>query len=522
VSGAEPGPEPGPLPVAVRDLLAGLVQEPWGQTSSSMYETGRLVVLAPWLTKHHDRIQALLAGQRPDGLWGPPDGYALVPSLSATEALLGVLAADSPVAAGPGPIDDAAGHGLQAVARLLHRSAAGSIPDTPAVDLLVPALVGRINDRLARSGRPERLPLPSGLDERRLTAVRHLLASGAPVPPKLLHAAEVVADVVRGAPGIQPVSPGGVGASPAATAAWLGGPPTTAAGRSALSYLEAVVTAHDGSVPCAAPITVFERSWVLSTLARVGLATAPPPELVAELTAVLDPAGIAAGPGLPPDADTTSVTLYTLTLLGAAPDLDSLWAFEVGPHFCTWPGEDGVSVTTNAHVLDALSARPDPTGRRAGAIERIAGWLCDQQNPDGAWSDRWHASPYYATACCALALATVARQREPSPDGAIERALGRARAWVLATQRADGSWGRWSGTAEETAYAVHVLLSTRPAPDGPTVRAATRAYAYLLGAPDESATALWHDKDLYRPTAIVRATILAAVHLCRQGSYRNG
>jgi squalene cyclase len=61
---------------------------------------------------------------------------------------------------------------------------------------------------------------------------------------------------------------------------------------------------------------------------------------------------------------------------------------------------------------------------------------------------------YYATACCAAALGSYGGvTAQPTLRKAVE--------WVLDTQRADGSWGRWTGTYEETAYAVHILLQTR-------------------------------------------------------------
>jgi hypothetical protein len=264
---------------------------------------------------------------------------------------------------------------------------------------------------------------------------------------------------------------------------------------------------HGGPVPCATPIAVFEHSWVLSTLARAGVPFTAPPDMVRSLVAALGPGGAAAGPGLPADADTTSVTLYALALLGAAPEPDSLWTYRVESHFCTWPGEDGVSVTTNAHVLDALAhlpmTRPEP-------VERLSHWLCDQQGADGAWTDRWHASPLYATWCCVLAL---------DGFGATARAadaVDRAVRWVLANQRPDGSWGRWSGTREETAYALYVLLGRRQPPDRRVGHAAESGCRYLLEAAAEPGPALWHDKDLYRPAAIVDAVTVAALHLMRR------
>ncbi|GIJ55063.1 prenyltransferase/squalene oxidase repeat-containing protein [Virgisporangium aurantiacum] len=502
----------------VRDLLDGMAREPWGQTSPSVYETGRLVTLAPWLTGHADRVRWLLANQRPDGSWGAPDGYAIVPTLSAVEALLATL--DRADTDGERRIAAAADRGLRALLDLLTRADAATLPDTPAADLLIPVLVGQVNGRTG--GRPP-LPLPAGMDAGRLIAVRRSLESGAPVPYKLLHAAETVADLVRDAPDARPAGPGGVGASPAATAAWLGSGPVASAPSiggvdAARSYLDTVARRHGGPVPCAVPTTVFERSWVLSTLARAGVPMPAGPEpvggMVRELAAALGPDGTAAGPGLPADADTTSVTLYALALLGQPVDPGCLWAYRVGPQFCTWPGENGVSVTTNAHVLDAFGIHHGESGHNhAIAVEQLAIWLCEQQNADGSWIDRWHASLYYATSCCVLALDRFGRIGTASR--AVATAIDRAAAWVLATQRPDGSWGRWAGTTEETAYAMHVLLGVRSAPDPRIGEAAARGRAYLQATIDRPGPALWHDKDLYRPAAIVRAATIAALHLGR-------
>jgi hypothetical protein len=110
--------------------------------------------------------------------------------------------------------------------------------------------------------------------------------------------------------------------------------------------------------------------------------------------------------------------------------------------------------------------------------------------------------------CCALALAEFA---EPSTAAA---SLAGAADWVVGSQRPDGSWGRWDGTVEETAYAMHVLPATgRHLPEAR--EAAHRGYAYLMTnrATDDDGPALWHDKDLYRPTMIVRAAVLAALHV---------
>ncbi|HEY0699202.1 MAG TPA: hypothetical protein VGD43_15490, partial [Micromonospora sp.] len=184
---------------AARELVAGLVLRPWGEASPSVYETGRLVSLTPWLTGHAERVAYLVRGQRPDGGWGSPGGYALVPTLSATEALLSTFDGRT----GPAGVSTAVDRALRALHRWLRPGTSWSSLDMPAVELIVPALVGRINHRLDRLGgtpvsgldawRGEgRLALPRGMDGRRLGALRHAVAAGAPVPEKLLHALEVI------------------------------------------------------------------------------------------------------------------------------------------------------------------------------------------------------------------------------------------------------------------------------------------------------------------------------------------
>ena len=154
-------------------------------------------------------------------------------------------------------------------------------------------------------------------------------------------------------------------------------------------------------------------------------------------------------------------------------------------------------------MLDALAG---DAGRHRATVRKLTGCLVAHQDADGSWTDRWHASPYYATACCALALARVGADR-PVP------ALRRAARWVLATQRPDGSWGRWSGTAEETAYALQILVHTGAAAE----HAVVRGYRYLVATADQpDHPPLWHDKDLYAPHAIIQAAVLAARYAARR------
>jgi hypothetical protein len=483
---------------AATELVASLEAHPWGQISPSVYETARLVRLAPRLPGHDRRIEFLLSQQRPGGEWGGPGGYALVPTLSATEALTAVAGCcrDSVRAR------QAADRGMAWLAR------AGTlrVPDTPAVELVVPALVEELNARLGT-----RLPLPAGADDRMLGAIRARLAAGSPVPEKLLHSLEVAGAAARGAGGVRPVPPGTVGASPAATAAWSDATGATA-------YLESVVDRYGGLAPSVVPITVFERSWVLSQLALARIHPPLPATVTASLSAMLGPTGTPGGPGLPADADTTSVVLLTLARLGIRQDINCLQEYETDTHFCTWPGERTPSATVNAHVLDAVShelsrrharRRAQSGAHLRAAARKVFGFLSGEQRADGSWIDKWHASPYYATQCCALALHNAgANAARPAVSAAVR--------WVLETQRPDGSWGVWSPTVEETAYAMEILLLTG-SPDVRASDAVARGHRYLVDAIDQPAQpALWHDKDLYHPAAIARAAALAAIRLAER------
>jgi halimadienyl-diphosphate synthase len=523
------------LAAQAQKLIATLVSRPWGQISPSVYETGRLVVLAPWLTEHRGRVEYLLRMQRPDGGWGGPAGYALVPTLSATDALLAILRG---VVGGyaDGYVDrvqrtrlsDAIDQGLRKLFGLLRDLDDGAaIPDTPAADLIAAALVESVNLHLnglrdspsadlGQSAGVARLRLPAGLTGTRLTRVKAALGAGFSPPEKLFHALEVL---TADAPNVRvgPTPSGVVGASPAATAAWLGQQGLCDPADPARRFLETVAKRVGGPVPCGIPVTVFERAWVIASLGRAGIAVSVPSELTASLETALNPRGTAAGDGLPADADTTSVALYALGLLGLPFRPHSLQTFWAETHFSTWLGEDGFSVSVNAHALEAfgqyVATYPTAAPRYANILARLSELLRDHQRTDGSWADRWHASRYYATACCVLAL-------DRFGGAAAEMAIRRAMRWTIATQRADGSWGLWEGTAEETAYALQILLSAhaiRTAVPGEAERArqaAAQGRAYLLQSfGDWAGPPLWHDKDLYQPFAIVQAAILAALHL---------
>jgi hypothetical protein len=322
------------------------------------------------------------------------------------------------------------------------------------------------------------------------------------LPEKLVHSLEAIGPAAQGVSFVR-AGEHGAGCSPAATAAWLGDEAITR-NQPGVRYLELVQARHDGPVPVAAPLGVFERSWVLATFVDVGLDIPIPREFLASLDGALAESGVAGGAGLPPDADDTATTLHALAGVGRPRPLDSLWAYQDDDHFVTYPEERTPSVTTNAHVLQSFVSSKATDERSTTAMRRLAEWLAGQQHCDGHWFDKWHASPYYATASCVTALAA---------DGEQTAAVRKAVRWVVETQQTDGSWGRWQGTPEETSYAVRILMHANSGRSDPRVeQAAARGCAFLLATHDMADPPLWHDKDLYTPDRIVLAQRIAALH----------
>jgi halimadienyl-diphosphate synthase len=292
---------------------------------------------------------------------------------------------------------------------------------------------------------------------------------------------------------------GSLANSPSATAAlW------TATGGPLPAYLNHVSGLDaDGGVPSLYPTEAFELAWVLHHLQLAGLLEPDTPG-IGKLARLVGPRGrMGLSQTFPlPDPDDSAMALLVLHAAGydVVERLDGLLAFEGKDCFFTYPGERDGSVTPNARVLEALSLRPGayPAQRR-----KIVDFLLASRREGAWWYDKWHVSPYYATAQVTFALTTA--------TDVPMRATGR---WLLDTQRPDGSWGGYrDGTPEETGYAVLNLdaLARR----GFKVPAATweRAGRYLVDHLDGPFPELWVGRSLYTPLAVVRAAVLAGAAL---------
>ena len=121
---------------------------------------------------------------------------------------------------------------------------------------------------------------------------------------------------------------------------------------------------------------------------------------------------------------------------------------------------DEPSADVTAHALEMLAAvgRTDSEAARAGLD-----WLLAQQEQDGSWFGRWGVNHLYGTGAAVPALIAMGT---PPEDRCVRRAV----AWLQAHQNEDGGWGEdprsyddpaWIGrgpsTASQTAWALLAL-----------------------------------------------------------------
>ena len=301
-------------------------------------------------------------------------------------------------------------------------------------------------------------------------------------------------------------SNGALGNSPATTAyyLWL----RSDGDERAEAYLETVRTERENIIPVY-PFRTFERTWVLNnlTFSRLPVTTYAKGDLWSELRKELGTtgAGFDVTFGIP-DGDTTSVCCRLLLEAGHDVDPAVLARYEDRSErfIRTYDYERNASVSTNVHALDALQQMPGYPDREA-VREQIAVMLLGKRVYNTYWADKWHASPYYATAHALVALSREGSHLIHGCRHTVE--------WLIRTQREDGSWGYFCrGTQEETAYVLGALLHLAPI-YGFGTDPIHRGAQYLARAHEEGRAyaPLWIVKCLYAPQDIIRSAVLAAL-----------
>jgi squalene-hopene/tetraprenyl-beta-curcumene cyclase len=133
---------------------------------------------------------------------------------------------------------------------------------------------------------------------------------------------------------------------------------------------------------------------------------------------------------------------------------------------------------TSQGIIALRSAGHDADSAPIAAAVR---WLLRQQRPDGSYENLWYRDHTAGTAIACDGLTAAGLANHP--------AAAAARRWLRAAQQPDGSWadgGTGPGTVEETAWALHALLS---GPDAASdADALARGIQWLLDAqrPDGS------------------------------------
>jgi halimadienyl-diphosphate synthase len=277
--------------------------------------------------------------------------------------------------------------------------------------------------------------------------------------------------------------------------------------QSALKYLNAVVK-DDGGLPNVAPFDVFEVAWTLWNLRLTG--NDLPVQFIQRHLDFLERSwqpnrgiGFASDYSVK-DGDDTGLVYDALSRFHRKMDIESILAYEEESFYRCYSLESNPSISANIHVLGAL--------RQAGfapshsSVKKVLNFLKSSMQNTAYWIDKWHSSPYYATAHAVIACAGYA-------DEVVEDSVK----WLLSKQQSNGAWGVFSKpTAEETAYAVQSLCiwvrAGNKIPAG-RIEHGAKWLDEHMALPYEP---LWIGKVLYCPELVIRSAVLSAIQLARE------
>jgi len=490
------------MKAAFVNLLVEMKNSP-ASISPSAYDTAwiaRLVDIDKQIGEQ--ALDWLRLNQLPDGGWGAIEPFHFYDRLICTLAAMVVLAEY-------GRIDD---HFRVQKARLAietylkeSKLAPKSESETVGFEMIAPTLIaeaeahGIIQSRHSAfinqfvSKRNSKIAaLPTGIIDR---SVSHAFSSEMVAPENIQ-----LLDIKN----LQE-SNGSVGCSPAATSFLL---LNFGQNTKAISYLHQY--AIGGAVPCIAPIDIFEATWVLWNLAITSnlkgelLVMSKP--IIDFLRAKWNPnEGIALCSEITPlDGDTTSLTYDVLTRLGYPVDIQAVLYYEQDTHFRCFSWEANPSISTNIHALMALRQAKFEPGHPK--VQKILQFLELSQTFFGGWFDKWHVSPYYATAHAVIATAGYAGV------DFVEKAVN----WILRTQRLQGDWGFYMPTAEETAYCLQALIMWKLYGGKVPNAVLKKGIAWLINHAEPPYAPLWIGKCLYCPELVVRSAVLSAIALTEE------
>jgi len=294
---------------------------------------------------------------------------------------------------------------------------------------------------------------------------------------------------------------GSVGVSPAATAYFASY--IRKGDQAALNYLRLVMR-EDGGFPNVAPFDVFEIAWALWNLSFIpdlqkNNKLAPHLEFLSNAWKPRRGVGFAAGYSVK-DSDDSGLVYDTLLRFGIEKDLASVLLYEEKDHFRCFDLEANPSISANIHVLGALGQAG--LDRRNASVQKVFRFLAKARGSNPFWIDKWHSSAYYATAHAVIAAAGIASDQ-----------VAESVEWIVQSQNADGSWGTYLSTAEETAYALQALWVWNEKIARVPRTTMKKGSLWLKENMDRPYPPLWIGKCLYSPHLVIRSAILSALAL---------
>jgi halimadienyl-diphosphate synthase len=300
---------------------------------------------------------------------------------------------------------------------------------------------------------------------------------------------------------------GSIGNSPATTAYYLVLNPEDMRAR---NYLERIINVKSYGIPVY-PFRVFELTWVLNNLlfTNISVTGFAGIDIWEELQSSLGPKGVGSDTTFIPDGDCTSVCCHVLLQSGheVAPLILGYYEDKKRKLFRTYPYERNISISTNIHALDALRSMPNYP-QQEELRESIVLMLLNNREYNIYWTDKWHASPYYATS---HALVALLKENKEYLIHACRHTID----WLIHNQRLNGSWGFFDrGTPEETAYVLTALLHyDQQKSINPDIL--HQAADYLAESYEEDCPPppLWIIKSLFLPYNIVRSAVLSSLIL---------
>lgn len=477
---------------ALIDLLTRVQDSP-NALSPSAYDTGWLAWLYP------EARLWLVEAQHPDGSWGAEIEYyhdRVIATLSAINA----IAATS-----------ANAHELKRVERGI-RYLEGAIPrltedvyETIGFELLLPRLV-KLGQSLGLN-----LDRVEALIESQMPLYYQKLAlipKAMIYSPKLAvaHSLEFLSfeELDHSAMPQLRTANGSIHNSPAATAFVEIATQGSVEGR---AYLDKLIKRYKGTAPSFAPFELFEIIWTLHHLSLTTDLKALQPTidpLVEFLREAWTDRGVGFSTTFVADPDDSSLAIRIFNKLGIPHDPAILGIYEVGDHFECMPFERNISLDAHIHVVHALKTAIDFPQRDDMLLKALN--ILGRDLTTEYIVDKWHISPYYSTSHTIIGL-----------TGLSDKIITRQIAWLLKTQRADGSWSFYpnlpGAAVEETAYALLALMTIYEKKGDISLEVIKRGMRYVerhyISA--EELPSLWIHKCLYNPYHIVDSVVLSAI-----------